>query len=252
MEPTVLVAIITSGAAFTVSIVNFATNRWTVNRSRRTQVLDQVARYRDPLLYAAFDLRSKLHSIATRHALCDGPDFRGRDRTYQWDYTLFVICQYLGWAEVLRRGIQFIDLGKSKSNQKLAELLFSITSAFATEYINDTTLWLERGVQRAIGELMISVPATSDGPFDCIGYATFYARRQDDAKFADWLRRVEPGLEGLTSCAGHQTERLVVLHNRLTDLVEFLDKEAVRFPSKLRERLKVSPPLEARHESQAG
>lgn len=248
MNPTVLVAIITSGAALAVSVVSFATNLWTVNRSRRTKVLDQVARYRDPLLYAAFDLRSRLYSIAERHALCTDFD---RDRDYQSNYTLFVISQYLGWAEVLRSGIQFLDLGENKRNRKLADLIFAITSVFATETIDDATLRLERGVQRAIGELMISVPVTGHDSFDCIGYATFCTRLQSDAQFAAWLRRVEPGLKGLASCEGHRTLRLVKLHSGLTDLVEFLDEKAVRFPSRLRDRLELPPP-EVRHASQAG
>ena len=141
-----------------------------------------------PLLYAAFDLRSRLYSIAERHALCTDLD---RDRDYQSNYTLFVISQYLGWAEVLRRGIQFLDLGENKRNRKLADLIFAITSVFATETIDDANLRLERGVQRAIGELMISVPVTGDDSFDCIGYATFCTRLQSDAQFAAWLRRVD-------------------------------------------------------------
>ena len=107
-------------------------------------------------------------------------------------------------------------------------------------------------MQRAIGELMISVPVTGDDSFDCIGYATFCTRLQSDAQFAAWLRRVEPGLKGLASCEGHRTKRLVELHSRLTDLVEFLDEKAVRFPSRLRDRLELPPPPEVRHASQAG
>lgn len=251
MDPTVLVAIITSSVVLAASAASVAANLWIVNHSRRTQLLDQVARYRDPLVYAAFDLRSKLYSITERHALCTGPCSKARDQAYQWEYTLFVISQYLGWAEVLRRGIQFLDLGKHKSNQKLAELLHSITSAFATETIDDTTLWLERGVQRAIGELMISAPATGDGSFNCMGYATFHVERQENAAFAAWLGRVESGLKGLTSCAGLRTERLVKLHSCLTELIVFLDKEGVRFPGGFRHRLELPPPPKARHESQA-
>jgi len=44
-------------------------------------------------------------------------------REYTIQSTLFVIAQYFGWIEILRRDIQFLDLGNVKENRELSKLL---------------------------------------------------------------------------------------------------------------------------------
>jgi hypothetical protein len=241
VDSTVLVAVITAGAALVVSLVSFTTNLWMAQRDRRTKVLDLVARYRDPLLWAAFELRNRLYGIAVRQGLHHSYQQGGQDWEYTRTYTLFAVSQYLGWAEILRRGIQFLDLGEDKRNRELVELIYDITRTFNTDRLEDDALHLPHGAQRAIGELMISLPALRDDPYGCIGYATFCARLQDDERFAAWFERTRTRLEELAKRETPATERLVMLHNRLTDLIDFLDPGGVRFPSRLRERL--NPPL---------
>jgi hypothetical protein len=209
--------------------------------ARRAQSLDIVARYRDPLLWAAFDLRSRLFNIVAK-------DFLSLCRADQdeWNYaqtnTLYVISEYLGWVEILRRGVQFLDLGDDTQNRRLVDLFRGIDRAFSSAKLKDRALRLHRGEQRAIGELMISTgPTKPDGP-ECIGYATFSARLEEDARFASWFKRLRADIEDLSCRDVPRTERLVDLQNRLMDLIDFLDPDSVRFPSRRRDRLYHEPP----------
>jgi hypothetical protein len=63
MAPEVVVALITAGAAFAVSLVSVPLNHLVSQRARRVQTLDLMGRYRDPLLWAVHDLRSRIRAI---------------------------------------------------------------------------------------------------------------------------------------------------------------------------------------------
>ncbi|MBD0741689.1 hypothetical protein [Streptomyces sp. CBMA152] len=84
---------------------------------------------------------------------------------------------------------------------------------------------------------MTLVPGTRDEPADCIGFTTFQHRLAADPEFAGWIRPVREGIEKLAELESARTERVVVLQNRLSELIEFLDLKQVRFPSRLRDRL---------------
>jgi hypothetical protein len=63
MAPEVVVALITGAAAFTVSLASFPLNYLISQRARRVQTQDLMGRYRDPLLWAIHDLRSRIRTI---------------------------------------------------------------------------------------------------------------------------------------------------------------------------------------------
>jgi hypothetical protein len=233
----VLVAVITSGTAMVVSLAGFALNLWHAGRTRRTQTLDLMARYRDPLLWAAFDLRSRLFNIVANGFLRREHKSGGHEWEYARNNTLFVIAEYLGWVEIVRRGIQFLDLGDDERNRRLVRLIHDITRTFARDKLDDAALRLYRGEQRAIGELMISTDRAQGGELDCMGYAAFCSRMESDEEFARWFTRLRETIEDLATREVARTDRLVALQNRLTDLIDFLDPEAVRFPSRRRDRL---------------
>lgn len=237
MVTSVLVAVITSSTAMAVSLAGFALNLWAAGRTRRTQTLDLMARYRDPMLWAAFDLRSRLFNIVANSFLRREREAGGREWEYAQNNTLFVIAEYLGWVEILRRGIQFLDVGDDERNRQLVQLIHDITRVFARSNLDDAAFCMYRGEQRAIGELMISKDRVQDGEFDCMGYAAFCSRLESDEEFARWFKGLRVSIEEFAARDVARTDRLVALQNRLTDLIDFLDPEAVRFPSRRRDRL---------------
>ncbi|MEU7876009.1 hypothetical protein [Dactylosporangium sp. NPDC049140] len=124
MAADVTVALITGGVAIAVSLASFPLSYMLGKRARLAQTQDLVARYRDPLLWAVHDLRSRIRTILDeeflQRYLIDGDDFM---RPYARRHTAFVLAQYLGWVEILRSNIGFLDLGDRRSNRKVVELL---------------------------------------------------------------------------------------------------------------------------------
>jgi hypothetical protein len=88
----------------------------------KTLRLEQVvSRYRDPLLGAAFDLQSRIYNILIlgfSGYLSSGDE---GEKSYAVNSTLFLIAQYFGWTEALRRGVQFLDLGEVERSRELVK-----------------------------------------------------------------------------------------------------------------------------------
>jgi hypothetical protein len=241
MDSAVLVALIASVTAVSVSSVGVVLNLWVSRRIRRAQTLDLMARYRDPLLWAAFDLRSRLFNIVAKDFMRKCRDDGADEWRYAQQSTLFLLAEYLGWVEILRRGVRFLDLGDDSRNRTLVDLFHRVDRAFASLTLQDGVLRLHRGDQRAIGELMIT-DGTTSGERECIGYATFCLRLARDEDFGSWFEKLLRDIEVLADRADPRTERLVDLQNRLMDLIDFLDPHAIRFPSRRRDRLAEHPP----------
>ncbi len=249
MAPEVVVALITGAAAFAVSLASFPLNRLINQRARRAQTQDLMGRYRDPLLWSVHDLRSRVRTIldedflgrylvnAQDAILTSGDVFM---RPYARRHTMFVLAQYLGWVEVLRRDVGFLDLGNRHRNRKLVELLSTIRRVlFAVDL--DPAFHVPIGQQRAVGELMIEPQRTTPGQGQCIGFATFCLRLDNDRDFAVWFDRIEAGIVGYAQHPEQGCNRLVELNARLSDLIEFLDPDLTRFPLRHEERSRYMP-----------
>jgi hypothetical protein len=196
---------------------------------REAHISELLSRYRDPLLGAAFDLQSRLYNIVRRDFLEDylGSSEPGAHE-YARDSTLWLIGQYLGWTEILRHEVQFLDLGEASANRRLQARLQRVTQAFATDEEALTSVFrLFRGEQRAIGELMIA-PADMHGRVACLGYAEFSARVRRDP-LRPWFARLEQDLERI-AVMPYDCPRLVHLQRALVGLVDLLDPDRIRYP----------------------
>src|SRR5450631_178247 len=138
---------------------------------RRAEAEQTARRFREPLGRAAYELQSRIFNIVQRDFLKEylgGGD--GRTRSYAINHTLFVIAQYFAWTELIRREIQFIDLGADKETRQLAQLQHKIYSGWQTDKYEHPVLRVFGGEQHAIGERMIV--ESPRGP-QCMGYASF-------------------------------------------------------------------------------
>ncbi|MFI9601487.1 hypothetical protein ACIHCX_16745 [Streptomyces sp. NPDC052043] len=193
---------------------------------------DLMSQRRDPLLWAAYDFQSRLINIVDREFLnvyyVHGHD---RDRAYALRSTLHVTADYLGQVELLRRKIQFLDLGNRESSRTVVRHLTAISNVLNSDDYDDPHFRVFRSNQRALGELMIS-----DGNDRCLGYAEFCRRLDTDADFASWFEPLSDGIRELASWT-RPHPRLVQLQVSLMDLIDFLDPDADRFPDHRRSRL---------------
>jgi hypothetical protein len=192
---------------------------------RRLDTEKVVARYREPLARAAYDLQSRLYNILQQHLietyLRDGDP---REQAYVVDNTAFLVAQYFAWTEIIRRDIQHIDLGQDDQTRKLARLQDHIYGLFQSDDY-DRVLRVFAGEQRAIGERMIQEGSRG---LECAGYATFLDRIATSPD--PLLEPIREDVRRLTTQLDNARPRLVALQHALIDLLSFLDPQHIRFP----------------------
>lgn len=210
--------------------------------SREAQTAALMSKYRDPLLRAVTDLQSRLFNIH-RHRILQNFEQRSlSEQNYLINNTLYVFAEYFGWVEILRREIQFLDLGDLELNRRLTELLVNITKAFGTNRFNgqenfDPTFKLFNGEQRAIGEIMMKSRFTDKMlGYECIGYAEF-VQKMNNPDFACWFTKLREDIDVIIKESKISSDRLVLIHSRLIDLLDFLDPHCIRVPLNYRTRI---------------
>ncbi len=249
MSPQIAVSLISAAVALVSVYVSTRAARSTArlshefelakSKATKEQLVEELmSRYREPLLRAAFDLQSRIFNIIEHRFMVHyGADGREHEQQYARDNTVFLFAEYFGWVEILRRDVQFLDLGDVERNYLLVQRLEQIGDTFAMSDPEsaDPSFRILKGQQRALGELMI--PSRPDdvgaGRRFCLGYAAFRGRLQEEPAFADWFR---PLCDDVSALVGEDTrafERLVPMQHALLDLIEFLDDPPRRF---LRER----------------
>ncbi|HEY9801753.1 MAG TPA: hypothetical protein V6D25_15455 [Leptolyngbyaceae cyanobacterium] len=254
MKPEVITAIISALVAVISAIVSLygqirvarLSDRLTKQReaeSREVQTAALMSKYRDPLLRSAIDLQSRLFNIHQNRILQNFDQRSSSEQDYLIYNTLYVFAEYFGWVEILRREIQFLDLGDLELNRHLNELFVNITKAFGTNKYNgednfDTTFQLFNGEQRAIGEIMMKSRAADQVlGYECIGYAAFVQKMMSEPDFARWFIKLRKDIDIIIKqkIGG---ERLVLIHSRLIELIDFLDPHCIRVPLKYRTKIK--------------
>jgi hypothetical protein len=182
-----------------------------------------LAKYREPLIAAAYELQGRLYNILELGFL--GKYYSRGDeaqKTYAVQNTMYVLAQYFGWSEILRREIQFLSFSDSKQTRHVADRQREVLECFQSDDLGlgrPFLVW--RGEQRAIGECMIE---REDGRVSCQGYASFLEHREGAAR--QWLERLEHDLE---SIAAAPNPRLVRLQHGLVDLIRELDPDRLRY-----------------------
>jgi hypothetical protein len=192
----------------------------------------EISSFSEPLTRSAHDLQSRLYNIL-KQGLVEVYLVKGNDRekTYVTNHTIFLIGQYFCWTELVRREIQFIDLGEHNKTRDLLRLQDDIYSLWGTDRY-PRLLRLFAGEQRAIGEALIQNGAR--GP-ECMGYGTFLKTFSKGVNLLiDELRADVMSLEdGLCQA----NERLTNLQHSLIDLLKMLDPEYLRFPESRRTKV---------------
>jgi hypothetical protein len=214
VEPEIWAALIGGVAGLLTGGLGVYAAQAQARRESRAAREDVLARYRDPLVSATFDLQDRVQNLLRPDddSICVYLEDRAR-KELTIRSTLFRIAQYFGWMEIMRREIEFLPFEESSETQAVQEAMGAVARTFATDkYGTEFMLWREE--QRAIGEHM----AKGDvGALKCIGFAAFDSRYDDD--FERWFKNTRVTLE--TGDFGKI--RLAKLHHALIDLGKVLD-----------------------------
>ena len=199
-------------------------------------------RYRDPLLDAAQTLQSRSFNIVANGYLasflhCGDPE----EEAYARKYTVFAVAEYMTWVEIVRRELRFLDVGDEDRNRELLARLTQTQVTLQSDKIRGP-FRIFRGRQRAIAELMMIPTGATEGPQkECIGYAAFCDRLDEDPDFANWFSRLHDEVDLLVSRGND--DRIIQLQNDLVDLIDHLDPKALRIPPNFRQRLNQMSPI---------
>ncbi|MEU1198695.1 hypothetical protein ABZ446_20995 [Streptomyces sp. NPDC005813] len=238
----VVSAVIAVLGAVGTAVLGYRLQAQAKSRERR----DYMSRYRDALLWAAFDLQSRIFNILRGYQV----DLRGRagftsaflvagtaqQALYVKRSTAFLFAEYLGWAEIFRRDLQFLDLGSNRANQRIMFTLNRISRALGDAHTSDAECFrIFRADQRAIGEVMID-PDSAPGERRCIGYATFCAQLTAEDAFSEWMQELLEHVELAAREPETARDRLTRIQHQLIDLIDLLDAGGRRFPSAERSR----------------
>jgi hypothetical protein len=199
---------------------------------KEEQAQKLLSKFREPLAQAAFELQSKLYNILKLGLLqayyVSGSE---NEREYAVQNTLYVIAQFFAWNEIIRREIQFLDLGEVEATRKLSVLNEQIVVLFLSSNFGKV-FRIFRGEQRAIAEKMIQ---SDNGELFCIGYASFVEAQENEHK--RWFRQLENDIELLSKDATAHSDRLVQIQHALIDLLDYLDPDCIRFAKQYRTKV---------------
>jgi hypothetical protein len=199
-------------------------------RDRQYEAAKIVSRFREPLAQASFDLQGRFFNIL-RQGLIRVYHDNGTspEREYVLNSTAYFVAQYFGWIEIIRREIQFLDLGDIETTRELNHRLDSIRNLWLRDDYSPV-LRLFRIQQRAIGERMSREGSRGA---ECIGYGQFL----DESTKPGPLRDLVEDVKTLIADPNVATPRLHALQHALVDLVDALDPAGVRFPPERRKKV---------------
>ncbi|MEV6707395.1 hypothetical protein [Micromonospora wenchangensis] len=235
MRLEVLIAVLSAAVALASSMVTARTVYRTpalvhklqqeANELAKGELADELfRRYQDPLRWAAESLQSRLYNILRcgllpRYLHCGDRE----DERYVVDSTVYVLAEYLGWVELLRREHRFLDSAVNTPTRDLLGIVQRIHETLASDTLRGP-FRLFRGQQRAIGELMLTWTASPAGRIrDVRGYAEFCRLLDEpDSSFRPWFDRLRAEVPDMQHIENHHNQRLSRLHDDLIDLLGLL------------------------------
>lgn len=134
----------------------------------------------------------------------------------------------VGWTEIIKEEIQFIDFRNAEQTKMLPELRDKLYGLWQVDRSHDGfSVWA--GDQRAIGELMIE---ERNNRLSCIGYASLLKKIPSNEELL--LKRLQDDVSGLAANALDCYPRLTEIQHVLIDLLDYLDPDGIRFPEEKR------------------
>lgn len=239
--PMDVLTLVSASVALAGASVTAVLGYWQQRRLRTMEQRNLMETYGGSLAWAAFDLQSRLFNILHGHVLDQAPgpsagflsSFLTNGTPEEGEYvrrsTVFVLAEYLGWVEILRRDVQFLDLGRSRTNRDIMAMISRVGSALNRIAEDSNVLRLFRAHQRAIGELMVH-PDGEPGRRRCLGYAEFCDKLDKDADFRRWFEQLLADVDELAESTAAAVPRLEGIQQQLVALIDLLDPRSERFP----------------------
>jgi hypothetical protein len=214
MDAAVIAALIAAVASIALGAFNTYQARHQRREERQIEAKAELARYRKPLLEAAYDLGARIDNI--QNSGFESYMRSGDRRTIALMSTLYRFARYFGTLEILRSQLTFLELQTAEETKSVAGRIVQIGGALSSDGHDGLMLWREE--QRAIGEETLG---RADGDLYCVGFATFV--QEFEQRTGPWFQRFQDELEQGRPAV--ESERLRVVQGHLQQLVHQLDEE---------------------------
>lgn len=227
-----------------------AIEKWRSNRALETIY----RRYRDPIVLAAIELANRLDEIEREyptdylHSDClHGPPIEpghGTERDayfarYKCQSTIYRMAALLGWLELYRQELVFLDAGTKTQARAREAVLQRFRGVLADGHLiavhTDWQAWSDalifREEQRAVGESMIVSPGAARV---VMGYGQFVSLLETGGPDARWLQLVVNFFADPRDQRDFRRHRYSLLLKHLIELVRHFE------PARLTERLRTA------------
>ncbi|MCH6470675.1 hypothetical protein [Sinomonas terrae] len=183
-----------------------------LREERRHAALEQLNRYREPLLSAARDAGDRLRNIREGSFLIylHHPDKRRRRLALL--STLYRLGRYWAVVESLYDSVSELRFATEEETKKVASLLKEISRTFANDAYGSPQFMVWREEQRGIADLMRD--RSVSGAEGVMGFARFMDGY--DTTMVPWFEELEQDLQADDASAGHKLEDLQTLFDKLT------------------------------------
>ena len=205
---------------------------------RKREVIAVKRKYATPILLAAEDLRRRLENIIKIIETIDHRNvFSVRDPPgYYYLSTLYVVGQFFGWVQILRRTVAYLDFTTTKETRKYERFLAAIEDGFSspsllgaasTSYPADTQdHWVFTFQLQAIGSLMVDSETKQDRTRDYISFCKAYSG-SENKEFRRWFAPLSAMFQNLKA-EDPRFRRIVAIHAILNAFIEAVDPKHLR------------------------
>jgi hypothetical protein len=246
---TVIAAIVTTVGTLIGLVLKERVFSRSFERWRNQLTLENVERkYRDPIVLAGLELCNRLQEIcdefptdflsSTLLAVAPAPAERTavRDhyfRCYKLQSSVYRLAAFLGWLELYRQELVFLDSRSGNHNPRAELAITNIRADLADGHLNAASDWhnwtdtlLFREEQRAVGEVMI----VGEGSNRVVrGYAEFSLLYADESLTgSSWISAVRHFFLDPEPPQDFRLIRLKRLHLHIVDLVGSIDPKRLR------------------------
>jgi hypothetical protein len=193
-------------------------------------------KYSTPILLAADQLRKRLDNMIQYIDLVQEEKWLSSLDDYYTQSSLYTVSQFLGWEQILRHEVVYLDFSTSKDSRVYECFLRGILHGFSQpDYLNESResdpynskdKWIYTFGLQVIGEAMIN---KENDNFHVKSFAEFNKDILDsaDIKLKAWLKMLENMFMDLKK-NDIRFKRVVAIHCFLNAFINYYDKQHIR------------------------
>ena len=204
----------------------------------RQEIIATKRKYSTPILLAADDLRKRCANLIQQIDLIEKEEWLSARKLNSYYYlsTLYTVAQFIGWRQVLRQTVVYLDFTTTKETRTYENLLAAIQQCFtkpdllhitkSSDPANSNDKWIYTFWLQAIGDSMI---IRADNDYRVKDFATFCnsLARPNQECFKEWIDALGGLFINLKS-SDPRFRRIVATHCILNAFVNHVDPQHLR------------------------